>query len=262
MIRIVLTFFLTLSVAGCLNGAGGPLGSSPSVQPGFILPTIASVTSEQVPDELEAVATAVALRLTGRSTGQVQRAVGVSNSGVIRPSRSVPLGGFGVRQIQFLDARADPAALDDREVAFNLLMQDGYGRETAVRAVIGYTKARRGVRITRSNWTPVSLPAPHFATFIVPADQSARLLRAASTWTGLYDAAIKAAIPRAQLDQRMADGGEFLIVSLSRRPMGNGARLNLELAGAPDGPAADASAKVRRLGTVEIHREFNTAPAA
>lgn len=244
-------FFAALGLCavlgGCMQGQGA-LGSAsaPKGPPDYVFPGLAQV-SEEVPPELNAVAAATARRLLGLSSRSIQRGIGVRNAGLIRPSKDLPLKGYTVAEVQHLGAAASPTDPDDREAIFNLLFVDGYGRDAAVRAVIGYTKARGGVRITRAAWSPVSMPLPHFDTFVVPADQTKLMVRAARSWRGLYDEAVKHAVPRAQLASRIGQGGEFLVISMGKRPIGNGASLTLELADGPKGESVLPDDAVRRI---------------
>ena len=235
-------------LTGCMPGPGTPFGqSAPTQPPDYVFPALAQVTTDQVPDELEAVAAATARRLLGMSTGSIRRAVGVRNAGLIRPSKDLPLKGYTVREVQFLDAAASPDDADDREAVFNLLFVDGYGRDAAVRAVVGYTKARGGVRLTRADWAEQTMPAAHFDTFVVPADQTKAMLKATRSWRGLYDGAAKAALSKSSISAQMAAGGDFLIISMGKRPIGNGAKLTLELTDGPNSKNATPSEGVRQL---------------
>lgn len=240
---------VTAVLMGCMPGTGTPFGAAqPSGPPEYIFPALAEVQAENVPPELKAVAGATVRRLLGQSASSVRRDIGVRNAGLIRPSKDMPLKGYAVREVQYLGAYHAADNTDDREAAFNLLFVDGYGRDAAVRAVVGYTKARGGIQMTRAKWTPVTLPAPHFDTFVVPADQTKRMLRAARSWRGLYDEATKRAIPRSAMATQLAQGGEFLVISLGKRPIGQGAKVTLELAEAADAPSLVAPDAIRRLG--------------
>jgi len=81
----------------------------------------------------------------------------------------------------------------------------------------------------------------------VPADQSKRVLRAARTRRGLYDQSVKRAIPRAELAAKISQGGEFLVISIGKRPVGIGAKLTLELAESRDGPSGTSEGDIRNL---------------
>lgn len=247
-IRSLLALGVAAVLTGCMPGTGSPFGqTAPSAPPDYIFPALAEVQADQIPPELSSVAGATARRLLGRSSRSVRRAVKVRNAGIIKTSKDLPLDGYALREIQFLESVTSPDDDDKRETSFNLLFVDGYGRDAAVRAVVGYTKTRGGIALTHADWTQVSMPLPHFDTFVVPADQSKRIQRAARTWRGLYDQSVKRAIPLADLAAKISQGGEFLVISIGKRPVGNDAKLTVELAESKDGPSGTSDGAVRNL---------------
>lgn len=242
LLRAPLAAALLLSLAACpsVTDQVNRLTTSdpePQSPPAYIYPALAELQAERVPGDLKAIAGAVAQRLYGNSTKFVRRQLGVVNSKLVKPRETFPLEGFRVAEVQFLDARA---AADDprrREVAFVLNFLDAYQRRASVKALVAYeVKGKKRVDMTSASWTPVTEAMPAFESFVLPYAAFKKLgARTTKDYRRFYNAVVKAAIPRAQLAQRIEQGGEFVIAAFGKTPAGQNARLAMEISRTPKG---------------------------
>lgn len=219
---------------------------SPPSQPAYSYPVLAEAKAEQVPGDLQAIAGAVTQRLYGAKPNTIRRQLGVVNSKLVKPRKSFPLTGFRVAEVQYLDAKADRNDPRKREVALVINFQDAFQRRASVKALVSYqVKAKKRVDMTKATWTPVTEAMPAFETFVVPTASFAKISRkSAKSYRRFYNAVVKSAIPRAQLAERIEQGGEFVVAAFGKSPVGQNASIALELSRTSKGKPLNADGGV------------------
>ncbi len=255
MIKHIRTvFYAPLSIMLVLTLAACPAATSRKTQPteaatstDFVFPAFVEADSAALPDEFKAVAASLAQRLAGASPQAVKTLVPVDNSAIVAPRDDFPLDGFQVAEVQILGAQAradDPA---ERAVALVLLFVDSYGRAAAAKALVDYRIERDSIALTGVAWFPISPALPNFETFLIPLPAAGALSQTTAGYRDFYDAAARAAVPRADFAERIAEGGEFVIAAFGKTRAAEGSRIALEVSVGPEGETLNQPSDIQAV---------------